>query len=179
MHAATALGGALMGLPDELGRIAPGYLADLLIVNGDPTEDVAILQNKQRLTGIMKDGHFHKTPHAITSSIWPKPNSAVSICTARSPGSLDWSPATGAPTSRASSSSALPSSSKASRRIRWCEDVESAQQFLGGTSGSSGWMPATTLASSQHSRFRRQPLTLRRDRTVSLARLRRQPALTR
>nr|WP_260400629.1 amidohydrolase family protein [Paraburkholderia bannensis] len=46
MHAATALGGALMGLPDELGRIAPGYLADLLIVNGDPTEDVAILQDK-------------------------------------------------------------------------------------------------------------------------------------
>nr|WP_254222982.1 amidohydrolase family protein [Burkholderia multivorans] len=68
LHAATALGGALMGLPDELGRIAPGYLADLLIVNGDPTEDVAILQDKQRLTGIMKDGRFHKTPHALRAA---------------------------------------------------------------------------------------------------------------
>ncbi|MBB3258621.1 imidazolonepropionase-like amidohydrolase [Paraburkholderia bannensis] len=65
LHAATALGGELMGLAGELGRIAPGYLADLLLVDGDPTVDVAILQDKQRLTAIMKDGRFHKTPHAL------------------------------------------------------------------------------------------------------------------
>jgi imidazolonepropionase-like amidohydrolase len=68
LHAATALGGALMGMPEELGRIAPGYLADLLIVDGDPTEDVVVLQDKHRLTGIMKDGHFHKTPHALRAA---------------------------------------------------------------------------------------------------------------
>ena len=65
LHAATALGGALMGMPDELGLIAPSYLADLLIVDGDPTEDVAILQDKHRLVGIMKDGAFHKVPLAL------------------------------------------------------------------------------------------------------------------
>jgi len=60
LHAATALGGQLMGKPNELGRIEPGYLADLLLIDGDPTLDVAVLQNKHALRAIMKDGSFHK-----------------------------------------------------------------------------------------------------------------------
>lgn len=62
LHAATALGGQIMGRPDELGQLREGFLADLLLVEGDPTEDVAILQNKARLRAIMKDGRFHKEP---------------------------------------------------------------------------------------------------------------------
>ena len=42
-----------------LGQIRPGYLADILIVDGDPTQDVTILQDKARLTAIMKGGRFH------------------------------------------------------------------------------------------------------------------------
>jgi imidazolonepropionase-like amidohydrolase len=49
---------------DELGQIRPGYLADLLLVRGDPTQDVSILQNKENLTVIMKDGQLYKTPAA-------------------------------------------------------------------------------------------------------------------
>jgi imidazolonepropionase-like amidohydrolase len=60
LHAATALGGELMGQPHELGQIKPGFLADLLLVSGDPTVDVAILQDKRALLAIMKDGSFHK-----------------------------------------------------------------------------------------------------------------------
>ncbi len=60
--AATKSGGELMGMESELGQIKPGYLADLLIVNGDPTEDVSILQDKNNLRVIMKDGKFHKAP---------------------------------------------------------------------------------------------------------------------
>jgi imidazolonepropionase-like amidohydrolase len=60
LHAATALGGELMGMPHELGRIEPGYLADLLLVDGDPTQDVSILQRTHALRAIMKDGKFHK-----------------------------------------------------------------------------------------------------------------------
>jgi imidazolonepropionase-like amidohydrolase len=62
LHAATALGGEIMGLGGELGQIKPGYLADLLLVDGDPTADVSILQDKRRLAAIMKDGQFHKAP---------------------------------------------------------------------------------------------------------------------
>lgn len=60
--AATKLGGELMGRADELGLVEPGYLADLLLVDGDPTQDVSILQRRDRLLMIMKDGKMHKAP---------------------------------------------------------------------------------------------------------------------
>jgi len=60
--AATKLGGEIMGMAGELGQIKPGFLADLLLVAGDPTQDVAILQDKKNLRAIMKDGQFHKAP---------------------------------------------------------------------------------------------------------------------
>ncbi len=62
--AATKMGGELMGLPGELGIVREGSLADLLLVDGDPLADVAILQDADRLTAIMKDGSFHKPPAA-------------------------------------------------------------------------------------------------------------------
>ena len=60
--AATKLGGEIMGMENELGLIKPGYLADLLLVSGDPTQNVAALQDKDNLRAIMKDGKFHKSP---------------------------------------------------------------------------------------------------------------------
>ncbi len=39
-----------------------GYLADLLLVAGDPLADISILQDAARLVGIMKDGVLHKVP---------------------------------------------------------------------------------------------------------------------
>lgn len=68
--AAVAGGGALMGMEGELGQIKPGYLADLLLVDGDPTKDVTILQDRERLLMIMKDGKYHKAPpvHATQPS---------------------------------------------------------------------------------------------------------------
>jgi imidazolonepropionase-like amidohydrolase len=62
--AATRLGGQIMGMGHELGQIKRGYLADLLLVQGDPTQDVALLQDKARLLAIMQGGRFHKAPAA-------------------------------------------------------------------------------------------------------------------
>jgi imidazolonepropionase-like amidohydrolase len=56
----TRLGGEIMGRPNELGRIAEGYLADLLLVDGNPLEDIRVLQDHSRLVAIVKDGAFHK-----------------------------------------------------------------------------------------------------------------------
>ena len=60
LAAATSLGGELMDM--KLGRVAEGWLADLLLVDGDPTADVTILQDAARLAGIMQGGKWHKAP---------------------------------------------------------------------------------------------------------------------
>jgi imidazolonepropionase-like amidohydrolase len=62
--AATRWGGEIMMKPGELGIVKQGALADLLLVDGDPASDVAILQNADRLLAVMKDGLFHKEPAA-------------------------------------------------------------------------------------------------------------------
>ncbi|MEH0578034.1 amidohydrolase family protein [Streptomyces sp. B21-108] len=60
LSAATMLGGRLMGMGDELGVLAPGYLADLLVVRGNPAEDVTLLQDQDNLLAIVQEGRFHK-----------------------------------------------------------------------------------------------------------------------
>jgi imidazolonepropionase-like amidohydrolase len=62
LSAATMLGGQLMG--QQVGLIRENYLADLLLVKGDPTQDIAILQDPARLTVIMQGGRLHKAPAA-------------------------------------------------------------------------------------------------------------------
>ena len=62
LSAATMVGGQLMGMGGELGLIRSGYIADLLLVNGDPTADVSILQDKANIRAIMQAGVFHKAP---------------------------------------------------------------------------------------------------------------------
>jgi imidazolonepropionase-like amidohydrolase len=57
---ATKVGGELMAMGDELGQIKEGYLADLLLVRGNPVQDVSILQHRDNLAMIMKDGVAHK-----------------------------------------------------------------------------------------------------------------------
>ena len=34
----------------------------MILVDGDPLKNIAVLQDAGRLTGIMKDGAFHKRP---------------------------------------------------------------------------------------------------------------------
>jgi len=63
--AATRLGGEIMGMGDELGQIKPGYLADLLLVDGNPLEDIKRLQSQDALLAIMKDGRLHKAPAGV------------------------------------------------------------------------------------------------------------------
>jgi imidazolonepropionase-like amidohydrolase len=56
LQAATRTGGEIMKRGHELGLVKPGYLADLLLVDGDPLKDVRVLQDKKRFAFIMKGG---------------------------------------------------------------------------------------------------------------------------
>lgn len=58
--AATAGIAALMMRPNELGKIQPGYYADCILVDGDPLEDISILQDHDKLNVIMINGRVHK-----------------------------------------------------------------------------------------------------------------------
>ena len=63
--AATQYGGQLMDMGNELGLLKAGYLADVLVVKGDPTVDVTVLQHAENLTHIMQNGAFYKSPVAV------------------------------------------------------------------------------------------------------------------
>jgi imidazolonepropionase-like amidohydrolase len=67
LRAATVHGAELMGRGDELGRLEPGFLADLLVVDGDPTDDVRILENSERLLAIVQGGRLHKLDDALVA----------------------------------------------------------------------------------------------------------------
>ncbi len=62
LRCATQNGGLLMALDraDKLGEVREGYLADLVIVDGDPLSDLNVLTQADRLAMIMKNGEIYK-----------------------------------------------------------------------------------------------------------------------
>ena len=65
---ATKCGGEIMGMGNELGQVREGFLADLLLVDGDPLANLRLLEDRARLIAIMKDGVFHKRPTHLLST---------------------------------------------------------------------------------------------------------------
>ena len=62
LRCATTVGQSLMGRADDLGQVKAGFLADLLLVRGDVTRDVSLVQHQDNLSMIMKDGVMFKDP---------------------------------------------------------------------------------------------------------------------
>jgi imidazolonepropionase-like amidohydrolase len=58
--ATTRTNAELLGIADEVGTVEPGKRADLLVVDGDPLTDIAVLQEVERLPVVMKAGEFHR-----------------------------------------------------------------------------------------------------------------------
>ncbi len=57
LRAATMTSAELIEREHDLGRLAPGYLADIVAVPGDPSEDVKVTKN---VSFVMKDGQIYK-----------------------------------------------------------------------------------------------------------------------
>jgi imidazolonepropionase-like amidohydrolase len=71
LRSATTTAAELLGLERETGRIAPGYRADLLVVEGNPLEDFACLQDQGRhLAIILKNGRRVKD---VLTPLGPEP----------------------------------------------------------------------------------------------------------
>jgi imidazolonepropionase-like amidohydrolase len=59
LKAATAVNARIIGKQEELGRIRPNLLADLIAVSGDPTKNI---ENVRDVRFVMKDGEIYKRP---------------------------------------------------------------------------------------------------------------------
>jgi imidazolonepropionase-like amidohydrolase len=66
LRATTQYGGQVMDLP--VGLLTPGYFADVLVVRGDPTADVSVLQDTGNLIAIMQNGAFYKLAGELSAS---------------------------------------------------------------------------------------------------------------
>jgi len=60
LQAATIKGAELLDLSETLGSIEAGKLADIVIVEGNPIENIKIFQDKELMPFIIKDGELIK-----------------------------------------------------------------------------------------------------------------------
>ena len=58
IRAATANAAELCGMGDETGRIVEAYFADLLLVNGDPLQDIRVLERPENIAGVFVEGRL-------------------------------------------------------------------------------------------------------------------------
>jgi len=68
IQAATGSNAKLLGLDDQIGTLEEGKLADILIVKGDLTQDIAPLMDRDNLLTILKGGRQMPS----LKDIWPR-----------------------------------------------------------------------------------------------------------
>ncbi|MGL5005084.1 MAG: amidohydrolase family protein, partial [Casimicrobium sp.] len=72
IRSCTLYGGQVMKRGHELGLVKEGYLADLLLVDGDPLANISILRDPKRILAVMKDGNFAKVAPGEMGERWEK-----------------------------------------------------------------------------------------------------------
>ena len=60
LQQATSVNAELLQLEGEVGRVAEGYAADLIVVDGDPLDDIELLGEAANLPVILQAGRVHK-----------------------------------------------------------------------------------------------------------------------
>ena len=61
LRQATSLNAELLRRSSELGTVAPGAFADLIVVDGDPVADIGVLSGQgERIAVAMKGGRTYR-----------------------------------------------------------------------------------------------------------------------
>ena len=60
LQAGTGWAAEGLGLEKKIGTVEKGKLADLVVVDGDPLKDIAILQDKSRIKLVIKEGNIYR-----------------------------------------------------------------------------------------------------------------------
>jgi imidazolonepropionase-like amidohydrolase len=60
--ASTSAAARLLGIEDQAGTIARGKEADLLVIDGNPLHNIALLCDRSRIVGVMQRGRFVSGP---------------------------------------------------------------------------------------------------------------------
>lgn len=64
IRSATSINAKAFGWQDEVGALKPGLQADLLVIHGDPLEDIRVLSDKRQIHQIYKAGQLVGTSGA-------------------------------------------------------------------------------------------------------------------
>src|SRR5690606_34638750 len=67
LRAATVYGAEAIGFGVDIGTIEPGKLADILVLDADPLQD---LRNSNSLRYVMKNGRLYEA--ATLDEVWPR-----------------------------------------------------------------------------------------------------------
>ncbi len=71
IQAGTSHGALMLGLEGRIGVLAPGMIADLLIVAGDPVADITVLQRRECIETVIQDGKIVVFDEEKVARSWP------------------------------------------------------------------------------------------------------------
>lgn len=71
IQAGTSNGALMLGLEGQIGVVAPGMIADLIVVNGDPVKDIRVLQRRECIETVIQDGAVVVFDEEKVARSWP------------------------------------------------------------------------------------------------------------
>src|SRR5262249_20493583 len=64
LRATTRVAAEALGIQEDTGTLAPGKWADLILVRGNPLDDICVLQEVERITCVIKAGQIVQSSSA-------------------------------------------------------------------------------------------------------------------
>lgn len=68
LRSATSVNAEMMNQTGRIGVIAPGAFADLIVLDGNPLDDLALFHDSKNLLAVMKGGRFHSNRLTATAA---------------------------------------------------------------------------------------------------------------